>query len=67
MNMKITLEPSLNAKNPDTTAPKIIIELPFDDLDLLQVMDYLIKPALIGYGFNVKTINEYLDVDCANG
>jgi hypothetical protein len=63
MNMKITLEPSLNAKNPDTTAPKIIIELPFDDLDLPQVMDYLIKPALIGYGFNGDLIESYFDAE----
>jgi hypothetical protein len=61
--MKITLEPTLFTNSPDTTSPKVIIDLPFDYLDLTQIMEYLVKPALIGYGFSREGIDIYFDAE----
>jgi len=61
--MKITLEPTAFTNSPDTSSPKVVIDLPFDNLDLTQIMEYLIKPALIGYGFNGDFIESYFDAE----
>jgi hypothetical protein len=61
--MKITLEPTSFTNNPDTSSPKVVIDLPFDYLDLTQIMEYLIKPALIGYGFTKEGIEDYFDAE----
>jgi hypothetical protein len=61
--MKITLEPTAITNNPDTTSPKVVIDLPFDHLDLTQIMNYLIKPALISYGFDGDFIESYFDAE----
>lgn len=61
--MKITLEPTAFTNSPDTSSPKVVIDLPFDNLDLTQIMDYLIKPALIGYGFDGDLIESYFDAE----
>tara|TARA_R110000796_G_scaffold131537_1_gene247070 strand:+ start:66 stop:251 length:186 start_codon:yes stop_codon:yes gene_type:complete len=59
--MKITLEPTYPSFEASTTSPTVIIELPFDDLDIEEVMDHLIKPALISYGFLSETIDTYFE------
>ena len=46
--MKITLEQK---------GIKAIIESENDDLDLLDVLEILIKPALLGIGFQPDTVN----------
>ena len=61
--MKITLEPTAFTNSPDTTSPEVVIDLPFDHLDLTQIMEYLIKPALIGYGFTSEVIDLYFDAE----
>lgn len=54
--MKITLEPTR-----DTSLSKVTIETPCDHNDLDEVMQNLIKPALIAWGFQPCNVNEYIE------
>ena len=61
--MKITIEPTKNqdGEKPDMKYPIVTISLPDDDLNLDDVLEMLVNPALqaFGYGFaNVIHHNE---------
>jgi len=58
--MKLTLEPTellLETSKPETTNAVVTISMPFDDMDIDQIIDNLIKPALLAYGFHAETVN----------
>lgn len=59
--MKITLEPTENQKEDKYPHSKIMIEHPCDDLTLDEVMDSLIKPALIAYSYSEETVDKFLN------
>jgi hypothetical protein len=59
--LKIRLEPSLPG-TPDYY-PRVEIELPNDDLELGDLIDYLIVPALRAVGYAEETIRRYVSVD----
>lgn len=60
--MKITLQSTVeNNKTIETTNPMVSIDIPFDDLTISEVVEYLIKPALLGYGFMNETIEKYFN------
>lgn len=42
---------------------KTSIEVPHDDLVLDDVIEELVKPVLLGYGFHPKCIDKYFDQD----
>lgn len=58
--MKIALQPTESPFSPSETSPTVVIDLPFDDLTIDEVMEHLIKPALISYGYLPESIEEYL-------
>ena len=51
--MKITIEPTKNqdGKKPDMKYPIVTISLPDDDLDLDDVLEMLVNPALHAFGY----------------
>jgi hypothetical protein len=51
--MKITIEPTQNqdGEKPGHKYPKVTIMLPDDDLDLPDVLECLVTPALIAFGY----------------
>lgn len=51
--MKITLEPT----TPNSNHPKVTIEVPGEDYQINSVIDDLIKPLLIAWGFHPETVN----------
>jgi len=59
--MKLTLEPSaemlvesyIKSRNPIVT-----VSMPYDDLTITQIIDCLIKPALLAYGFHADTVDK---------
>jgi len=60
--MKITLQSTVeNNKTIEPTNPMVSIDIPFDDLTISEVVEYLIKPALLGYGFMNETIEDYFN------
>lgn len=46
--MKLTIE--------DNHGRKVVIETKHDDLNMDQVVEELVRPALIAYGFNSETV-----------
>lgn len=58
--MKLTLE---------TTDPenkyqkKVIIEQPFDDLTIDDIIEELVKPILLAYGFHPDIVDGYFGVE----
>lgn len=58
--MKITLQPSEDQTGEEYPHATITIEIPGDDIEIVSVIDYLIRPALMAWGFHHDTINEYL-------
>lgn len=54
--MKITLEPTHNK-----SLSKVTIEIPYDPCGIESVMQNLIKPALLAWGFQPSNINEYIE------
>ena len=54
--IEVQLGSSEGRNDPQTVAPKVRIEVPFDDLNLENVWECLIKPALLGAGYMEKTI-----------
>ena len=58
--MKITLEPT-ERKHLPYESPSVVISMPSDELTLDEVLDSLIRPALIGYGFSVGYLQEVED------
>lgn len=65
--MRITIEPTegpldfAGSDAPEFQHPKSIIELADDDLNLNEVVEYLVKPALKGFGFGEKMTDA---IDC---
>jgi len=57
--MKITITPT-EQDCPRSNYPEISISIPDDDLLLAEVIDGIIRPALIAWGFDAKTVNEYI-------
>ena len=55
--MKITLEPT-KRKNLPYESPTVVITMPSDELTLDEVLESLVRPALIGYGFSVGPLYE---------
>ena len=58
--MKIALQPTESPHSPNDTSPTVVIDLPFDDLTIDEVMEHLIKPALISYGYLPESIEDFL-------
>ena len=52
--MRITLE----GPNPPSefSSPRVVIELDGDDLDIHQIFENLIEPALVAFGFSRSTV-----------
>ena len=50
--MRITLEYT------DAGGPKVVIETPHDELNIQAVIDDLIRPALVAFGFHPNTVEE---------
>ena len=51
--MKITIEPTQNqdGEKPGEKHPKVVVMLPDDDLDLPDVLECLVTPALMAFGY----------------
>ena len=67
--MKITIEPTGTCKDTgdkDTSAPTVIISSPYDDYDIYGLLEDLIKPALIAFGYHTDTV-EKLQVKESDG
>jgi len=58
--MEIRFTPT-EKHNPATQYPypTITITVPTDDLDMDQMLEVLVKPALIGLGYAPKLVDEY--------
>ena len=56
--MKITLEPTDVSPRYSFRQPKVEITVETDNHDINGVLDNLIKPALIAWGFGQQTVNE---------
>jgi len=56
--MKITIEPTKDQskEKPDMKYPIVTIEVPDDDLNIDDVLEMLINPALIGYGYSAADV-----------
>ena len=57
--MKITLESTVK----DEYGVKATIETPNDDLTLYQMIETLIMPMLIAYGYNAELVKESLGIE----
>ena len=56
--MRITIEPTTKLGNSvETRAPKVIIETPFDDVDIFGIWS-LFKSALIAYGYSEEVVKK---------
>jgi hypothetical protein len=60
--MRLTLEPTATSEwlRPEHRNPRVIIEVDSDDLTMDEVVDTLLRPALLGWGFGEATVNEVL-------
>lgn len=58
--MKLTLEPTTKGLE---YYSKVSIELPGDDLSFEDVVNHLLRPALIGWGFAIETVDKYLGTE----
>lgn len=56
--MKITLEPTINqsAQKPNMKYPIVCLSLPDDDLNLHDVLEMLINPTLIAFGYTCANV-----------
>ena len=56
--MKITIEPTQNqdGEMPGHKHPKVVITMPDDDLDLEDVLECLVTPALMAFGYRFAEI-----------
>jgi len=59
-SMKITLQPSADQTNEAHPHATVTIEIPGDCLTLGHVVDNLLRPALLAWGFHPDTIEEHL-------
>lgn len=63
--MKITIEPTnqpvdtpLNYRN-----PQVSVWMPSDDMTIDELVEHMVKPLLIAWGFHSDTVNERLFPD----
>ena len=51
--MKITIEPTQNqdGEMPGHKYPKVVVTLPDDDMNLADVLECLVTPALMAFGY----------------
>jgi hypothetical protein len=64
--MRIILEPTGDYSNSILRrdhSPKVSIEYPDDDMDLNAVINDLVIPALVGWGFHCGLVNDYFNDD----
>lgn len=62
--MKITIAPTeLDNKISQFQHPTVTIEIHGDDHSLSELIDTLIRPALLGWGFHADTVDQYLNQD----
>jgi len=56
--MKITIEPTSDqsAEKPDMKYPTVVLSLPDDGLDLHDVLEMLVTPALIAFGYGFANV-----------
>ena len=56
--MKITIEPTQNqdSEMPGHKYPQVVITMPDDDLDLEDVLECLVTPALMAFGYRFAEI-----------
>jgi hypothetical protein len=60
--MRITIQATTkDRKTIETTSPTVSVDLPFDYLTISEVMEFLIKPALLSYGYMNETIEGYFE------
>ena len=59
--MRITLEETVGLEFSNHTLRKVTIEVDRDDCTIDEMMDDLIKPALLAMTFTEKTIADYFD------
>jgi hypothetical protein len=59
--MKITIQPTAPQEGEKYPYPTVSIEMPEDDITLPKVMENLIRPALIAWGFEPTIIEEYIE------
>jgi len=57
--MKITFEPTELDQSTWNIHPKVTIETCYDDMNLGELIDALIIPALLGLGFQKETIDAH--------
>jgi len=61
--MKITLEPTELDQSPQNLHPRVTIETCYDDMNIEEIFENLIVPAVLGIGYQRETINKYLGED----
>lgn len=63
--MKITIEPTSNQDDakPDMKYPTVTISLPDDDLNLDDVLEMLVNPALQGFGYSFANVVQHREVE----
>jgi hypothetical protein len=59
-SMKITIQPTTPQEGEKYPYPTVSIEMPEDDMTLPRVMENLIRPALIAWGFEPTILDEYI-------
>jgi len=59
--MKITFEPSERDLPKDMQHPCVSVEIPFDDVNMQEMIDELIIPALLALGYQKETIDQYFN------
>jgi len=57
--MKITLEPTAEGMAGEYKSPTVTIQVPSDSLIIHDVIDDLVRPALIAWGFHPDTVAAY--------
>ena len=60
--MKITIQPTAPQEGAKYPYPTVSIGIPGDDTPLPEVMEKLIRPALIAWGFDAILIEEYIEL-----
>ena len=60
--MRITIEPSKdqNEYDPEFQHPRVVVEIPSDDLELYLLMD-LIKGAVVAWGYTARSLQDYFE------
>jgi hypothetical protein len=58
--MRLTLEPTENSPIWQTR-PTITIEVPGDDHNIEEMMDNLIRPLLLAFGFHPDTVYKHFE------